>query len=134
MGNIEGYLLCREAAKQAEEKTKPASSRASVRYRKTADGQFRITGFDGFLDEVEIQEKYGPEVYRIYLNGPWMAKVQGSPEVYFSNRRNPDTGHVYDHGEFQAIIAQMKKCGARLHQILQDVRAAEELPEKTIFI
>ena len=55
-------------------------------------------------------------------------------EVFLQNSQNAQVGAFYTKGEFQTLIAAMKKCGARLSWIVSNVRAAEREPEKTIYI
>ena len=121
---------------------KLVGSRAAVRYRKTADEKIQITGFDGFLTREGIVSRYGSEVSRIYFEGAFANMTGGLArpdrpmvEVYIQNsHQNAMVGAFYTQGEFQALIAAMKKCGARLSRIIKDVRAAERAAEKTIFI
>lgn len=113
---------------------------AEIDYVKTADGKIKVTDIRNFLSCEEIEERYGSEVLRIYMNKyPRMYKTSDIcvDFVYkeaFVGRGFIQVGYPESNESFSKIIGIAKSAGQNLVDAIREVKDAEKAPVKTIVI
>jgi len=109
--------------------------RTEISYAVTADDRILVVGIRNIMDMVDVEEKFGSEVARLYSAGQSYRRVNG--EIEKTRTINVvGYGYVnvdckYSKEDFQAIISLMKQSGKCFGNI---VKAVNDYKQKTIII
>lgn len=111
---------------------------ARILYKNISSDQVVIMGFEGIMTEQEITEKYGTNIVNAYLCGSnnhyMLLRYMKDGELQLNtNMVMPllRKGTILTNKDFSVLIADMKKCGKRLAEI---IKANRENPVKEVRI
>jgi hypothetical protein len=116
----------------------PAVIPATILYRRMPGDMILIVGFENFLSAEELKSKYGETITEIYLSyqnhlerksytdGSIYIQILEGMEAFFDRL---DIGDLLPRKVFSNIVADVKKAGSLLHEVIlaqgNDIRRIE---------
>jgi len=91
-----------------------------IKYKKLADGQIKIVGFENIAGKPKLEKEIGLEIKQIYTSmEPWYLKINNS--TISINGSEICVDQIIPKETFQQMICTMKAAGNRLMEIKSSI-------------
>jgi hypothetical protein len=106
----------------------PESNSAAILYKRMPGDMILVTGFRNILTAEQIEQKYGKDIFTVYMAGDFVTGFYGGDGKFgifvgFGVRIMP--GKVYKKKDFAKLVATMKSAGKLLAEIMVACKSSE---------